>query len=141
MPASTCGGRKNQRSHLCFVAEERLESFDGIKWREGFARKVLLKRRTLAQRRKAAKRYRVTKGFLCAFAPLRLYARKMFARRSWMRFEYFSGKARQERQESAKSFDDFHFEVQFLATKDGRQIELPKFSREAQGRPALIQID
>ena len=28
-------------------------------------------RRTLAQRRKGAKRYRVSKGFLCAFAPLR----------------------------------------------------------------------
>jgi hypothetical protein len=30
-----------------------------------------LPRRSLPQRRKGAKRYRVSKGFLCAFAPLR----------------------------------------------------------------------
>jgi len=28
-------------------------------------------KRSLAQRRKGAKRYRVSNGFLCAFAPLR----------------------------------------------------------------------
>src|SRR5215208_6454370 len=47
----------------------------------GLCKKHLVARRTLAQRRKDAKRYRVSKSFslrLCAFAPLRLCARKMF---------------------------------------------------------------
>ena len=32
-------------------------------------------------------------------------------------------------------------EIEFLATKDGRQIELPKLSREAKRLPSLIQVD
>ena len=40
-----------------------------------------------------------------------------------------------------KLFDYFHFKVEFFATKDGGEIELPKLSREAQRRPALIEID
>jgi hypothetical protein len=37
----------------------------------GFAQKLLSPGGFLAQRRKDAKRCRVSKGFLCAFAPLR----------------------------------------------------------------------
>ena len=36
---------------------------------------------------------------------------------------------------------DLEFEVEFLAPKDGRKVELPEFSREAQRRPTLIKID
>ena len=43
----------------------------GVLVNPGFARKHLYAGRCLTQRRKGAKRYRVSKGFLCAFAPLR----------------------------------------------------------------------
>ena len=37
-------------------------------------------------------------------------------------------------------FHDFQFEIQFLTTKDARQIELPKLSREAKRWPTLIEV-
>src|SRR5829696_9540151 len=49
-----------------YSLEEFLECFPSVT--RDLARKW---RRTLAQRRKGAKRYRVSKSFLCAFAPLR----------------------------------------------------------------------
>ena len=36
---------------------------------------------------------------------------------------------------------DFELEIQFLATKDCRQIKLPELSREAEGGPTLIEIN
>jgi hypothetical protein len=36
---------------------------------------------------------------------------------------------------------DFKFEVEFLAAKNRRQIELPEFSREPKRGPALIEVD
>ena len=38
-------------------------------------------------------------------------------------------------------FHDLELEVEFLAAEDGREVELPEFSREAQRRPALIQVN
>ena len=37
-------------------------------------------------------------------------------------------------------FHNLEFKIEFLAAKDRREIELPKFSREAKRRPALIEI-
>ena len=36
---------------------------------------------------------------------------------------------------------DFELEVELFAAEDCRQIEFPKLSREAEGRPALIEVD
>src|SRR5215204_5275237 len=47
-----------------------------LKSSTGFARKYLFRRRSLAQRRKGAKRYRVSKGFLCAFAREKCFAQR-----------------------------------------------------------------
>src|SRR5215213_1384709 len=52
---------------------------------------TFLKKRTLAQSRKGAKRYRVSKGCLCAFAPLR--EKNLSHRGLQMLFEYLSRKA------------------------------------------------
>src|SRR4051812_45655986 len=38
-------------------------------------------------------------------------------------------------------FHDFKFEIEFFPAADRRQIELPKLSREAKGRPALVEIN
>ena len=37
--------------------------------------------------------------------------------------------------------DDFEFEGKFLTAKDRGQVKLPKLSREAKRRPALIKVD
>ena len=38
-------------------------------------------------------------------------------------------------------FDDFKFEVEFFPAADRRQVELPKLSREAEGRPPFVEIN
>ena len=40
-----------------------------------------------------------------------------------------------------KLFDYFHFKVQFFATTDRGQVELPKLPGEAQRREALVEVD
>jgi hypothetical protein len=53
-----------------------------------------LPKRLLPQRRKGAKRYRVSKGFLCAFAPLREkhFCLPHYPQRKVFDTEHFSGK-------------------------------------------------
>lgn len=40
----------------------------------------------------------------------------------------------------ASVLHDFKFKIEFLAAKDGAEIELPEFAREAKGRPVLVEI-
>src|SRR5215211_7133181 len=64
-----------------------------------FLYRLWITRRTLAQRRKGAKRYRVSKSFLCAFAPLREKKVRTEVFRgdlSTFRQSDFSGKATEE---------------------------------------------